>query len=294
MDWSHPIVISAVGELVIRPLSRRLAGVREVPLAVIEDERLRRLELQIEALQRALRERTNGQLSSSAEAPVEHEPKPYSRYAPNMSVATSCLACGRAHLAAVAAALKSAGEPRKLPAELVRVRNTLTDVAASLKEATRFARADGMHHPEVRSRVSAAQEAVVLLERLHLSPEELERAGDETRREMEALLPRLREARQAVENAGDSVEALSEAAARTGRLARELWGDVALAFAAEELAALWQFDWTPAKVAASPPEDRRKVEAASALVRQAHRDLLAGRPAQEILPRIEAARRALE
>lgn len=290
-------MVTGLGEFVIRPLSRRLAGVRET-VRPSTDEYLARLETQITAIEQALRARgimpTPPQAAEARDERGADTNRPYSRYAPHMPVATSCLACGRAHLAAVAAALKSAGRPRVLPPELVRIRNVLTDVAASLKEATRFARADGMHHPEVRARVSSAQEAVVLLERLDLSPEALEKAGPQARQEIEALLPRLREARQAAENAGDSLEALTEAAARTGSLARELWGDVALAFAAEELSALWQFDWTPAKVAASPPDHRRKVEAASVWVRRAHEALLAGQPAQEILPAVAAARRALQ
>jgi len=101
------------------------------------------------------------------------------------NVAVACLPCTRAHL--------------------------VTAIGA-LKEALRFARVDGVAHPEVQDRLDAAAEEIAVMERIDLAPERLAVAPKEEQAVLEDLLPRIRMIRQKVLNEISSVDDLKEVA----------------------------------------------------------------------------------
>jgi hypothetical protein len=103
----------------------------------------------------------------------------------------------------------------------------VTLVTGDLKEALRFAREDGMTHPETIRRVAHAQALVDTLERFTLRPETLAALPPSQRQVVERqVLPTLRRARQALHNAPDgsppTVASLSDAAAQLGTVATQL------------------------------------------------------------------------
>jgi hypothetical protein len=235
---------------------------------------------------------------------------------------------------------------------LYRVLDQLTITSGNCKEALRFAREDGMNHPETVKRLAQAQEILDELERHTLRPEVLVTLPSEQRQAIEQVMPAIREARQHLHNAPDgsppTVESLSRAAAQLGDIATQVrviqvlgslptpqptqvpspkdqgeqpysryapdmsvdtgclpcgrahLGTIAamlkmaaqaakdqgmsnpdvatrLQTADEELTMLSAWDWTPERIAKSPPEDRAiieaikpQVEALHAALRQAH------------------------
>ena len=209
------------------------------------------------------------------------------------------------------------------PVDVAAVRDQVVTQAATLKEALRFAREDGIQHPEAQQRVQDVQrwarEQVPVLERYDLAPERLAQLPPQERQLWEALLPQIRRLRQAALNDMATTEGVTETAALAGSLATALQtasvagtvpappadvegaysqyapdmerdtgcipcanahlhavgsvlgkaAEVAeagsfaapqvqerLSFAQEELAALFAYDWTPEKIAASPPADK--------------------------------------
>lgn len=183
----------------------------------------------------------------------------YSRYAPDMDVSVGCVPCTRAHLATVSAALQegqaaAAREeivalleydltPQKLAATPERDREVLrryagkmqdlraqlagpvpdsTVAAASLKEALRFAREDGMDHPEVQIRVQRTEEAINALERVKLAPEQLAKLPPDQAKAAKAALPALRKARQDLLNHAQTADDLEAVTARIATLDQQL------------------------------------------------------------------------
>jgi len=108
------------------------------------------------------------------------------------------------------------------PSILGEVVERITLVSGNCKEALRFAREDGMAHPEVQVRLSDAQAQLDALERHTLRPEVLVSLAPDERRAVDALLPEIRRARQGLHNAPDggppTVDSLTDAAARLGAL----------------------------------------------------------------------------
>lgn len=186
----------------------------------------------------------------------------YSKYAPEMDVSVGCIPCTRAHLATTAAALKAGDAqtareemaalvefdltPEKLAAtperdravlakyreEIARLQDELaepipelTTAAASLKEALRFAREDGMEHPEVQVRMERTEEVVNALERVRLSPEEIRQMDADEQAFVRSVLPQLRAARQKLLNETLTPSDLEATAAMYGALSRQLNGD---------------------------------------------------------------------
>lgn len=119
--------------------------------------------------------------------------QPTSENAPD-SLAVGCLPCARAHLATI---------------------------AGTLKEAIRFARSEGLNHPEVQSRLEAAEEDVTIVERHDWTPEKILRSPEHEQKLIRAMLPKLRELRQEIIDI-DSVEDLEEVAAKAATLSVEL------------------------------------------------------------------------
>jgi len=111
-------------------------------------------------------------------------------------VAVGCLPCARAHLATI---------------------------AGTLKEALRFARGDerGILHPEVQTRLQAAEEEITAIERHDWTPEKILASPPEQQQVIRQLLPELRELRQDIIEI-QSVEDLEKAAARAAELSVRL------------------------------------------------------------------------
>lgn len=230
----------------------------------------------------------------------------------------------------------------------------------SLDEALRFARKDGLKHPESLRRLSRAQEKLTGLERETLRPEVLAGLPAGQRAWAEHVMDDIRTARQLVHNEVDgspaTVASLTRAADAVGRVQTKLrvaritgWappiaagaapgtsppaeegpapysryapdmavatgclpcgrahlsaaaamGDNTLAMlqnhgladpsvqehvqlVSEELEGLWQDDWTPAKIAASPPDEQAILQATIPALRAAHTQLEAARTPVEL------------
>lgn len=109
-------------------------------------------------------------------------------------VATACISCSRGHLIAAAGALS---------------------------EALRFARDDGIAHPEVQKRIALAEQEIVMNERIDLAPESIAQSPPEEQEIGRELLPKLRQLRQELGQI-TSVEQLEKLAADTSILAQEV------------------------------------------------------------------------
>lgn len=89
-----------------------------------------------------------------------------------------------------------------------------TMASASLKEALRFAREDGIAHPEVQIRMARTEESINALERVSLAPERLKRMDPQEAKRAREVLPELRRARQDLINHVQTAEDLEEVTAR--------------------------------------------------------------------------------
>lgn len=108
-------------------------------------------------------------------------------------VSTACISCSRSHL---------------------------STVSGALGEAMRFAREDGISHPEVQRRIMLSEDEINIMERIDLAPDALAQAEPGEKQLAEEYLPRFRELRQ---NLGQitSVEKLEEVAAEASVLGQE-------------------------------------------------------------------------
>lgn len=111
----------------------------------------------------------------------------------NFDPSTSCVLCTRAHLATV---------------------------SASLKEAIRFARSNGIEDENVSARLNTAEEEINVLERFDLSPEQVENSPPEDKQLIQEFQPKIRRLRQNIVMI-DNVDSLEKTAAEAGRLATE-------------------------------------------------------------------------
>lgn len=89
-----------------------------------------------------------------------------------------------------------------------------TVASASLKEALRFAREDGVGHPEVQIRMERTEEAINALERVTLAPERLGKLPPEEAKRARSVLPDLRRVRQDLINHVQTPEDLEAVTAR--------------------------------------------------------------------------------
>lgn len=124
-----------------------------------------------------------------------------------------------------AAAAVAFGAPPAPAPSLPAVRDQVVAVGGTLKEALRFAREDGMDHPEAQARLQDARtwlEQLPALERFDLAPERLAGLPPAERQTWEAALPHVRRLRQLALNELDTVEGLGEAAALAGTLGTAL------------------------------------------------------------------------
>jgi hypothetical protein len=96
------------------------------------------------------------------------------------------------------------------------VKDHFSTVAGALTEAMRFARKEGIWHPEVQGRLSIAEDEFNIMERIDASPEALARAEPWKADLVRRFLPIARDLRTRI-NAVDSVEKLEEVAALAQR-----------------------------------------------------------------------------
>lgn len=111
------------------------------------------------------------------------------------NVATACLPCTRSHL---------------------------HTVAGLLKEALRFAREEGVNHPEVVNRLDAAAEELAVLERVDLAPENIRNSPEKEKQVINTVLPEIRRLRQEVVNNITDASKLEETATKTVELNRKI------------------------------------------------------------------------
>jgi hypothetical protein len=248
--------------------------------------------------------------------------------------------------------------PRATSGAMDQVIDRLVVAGQQVDEALRFAREDGVAHPEAAKRLARAQEVVTGIERETMRPEVLVSLSPGERAWAETILPELRRARQALHSAPGggpaTIDSITTAAADLGRIQTQLrvaralgWrppdsasasasasassasdsysryapdmrvdvgclpcgrahlsGAVGMVrnlaamarergmadpevqariqMASEEITGLWTDDWTPEKVAASPPHERAILEATIPRLRAAHNRLEAARTPQEL------------
>lgn len=96
------------------------------------------------------------------------------------------------------------------------VKDHFSTVAGALTEAMRFARREGIWHPEVQGRLSIAEDEFNIMERIDASPEALARTEPWKADLVRSFLPVARDLRTRI-NAVDSVEKLEEVAALAQR-----------------------------------------------------------------------------
>lgn len=147
------------------------------------DNRIKRLESYMES------HRQNEDLNSENTSYAHTTPD----FPDNQEVATSCIACARSHIAAV---------------------------SASLKEAIRFCRTEGIMHPEVQTRLATAEEEITALERYDWSPERILASPPEEQEIVNAFLPQIRELRQNISIIQELPD-LVKCAATAGRILSE-------------------------------------------------------------------------
>jgi len=108
----------------------------------------------------------------------------YSNYAPEMDIEKGCIPCSRAHI---------------------------LGIRGALKEALRFAREDGIKHPEVEKRIDYAAEELITMERFDLSDDKISNSPPEEQKLIRNVKPDIRELRQFLVNQIEGVENLENA-----------------------------------------------------------------------------------
>ena len=105
-------------------------------------------------------------------------------------------------------------------------RDHLSTVSASLNEAVRFARKEGINHPEVLRRIGIALDELNIMERIDLAPENLTKLSEEERKIAKWALIEARELRHMITDI-ESVEDLEKVAAKASevrtKFLEQLW-----------------------------------------------------------------------
>jgi len=118
------------------------------------------------------------------------QPTPAQSPAADENVSIGCIACARAHF---------------------------STIAGTLKEAIRFAREDDITHPEVQSRLEAAEEEVTIVERHDWTPEKTLNSPPGEKHVIHRFFPDLRRLRQQIMQI-TTVDDLEHAAANAALL----------------------------------------------------------------------------
>jgi len=105
-------------------------------------------------------------------------------------------------------------------------RDHFSTVSASLNEAVRFARREGINHPEVLRRIGIALDELNIMERIDLAPENLTKLSEEERKIAKWALIEARELRHIITDI-ESVEDLEKVAAKASevrtKFLEQLW-----------------------------------------------------------------------
>ena len=103
-------------------------------------------------------------------------------------------------------------------------RMNLAKAAGALEEAGRFARADGVNHPEAQQRMADAEAWLAETERGEWSPERRQQMDAQTQAIVDQALPAFRKQRQFLINGIESPADLDRVAAEVGTLNAQLQG----------------------------------------------------------------------
>lgn len=101
-------------------------------------------------------------------------------------------------------------------------RDHLLTVSGALSESLRFARSDGVEHPEVQRRLMLANEELNIMERIDASPEALAQSSEKDQQVMREFLPQIRELRHHLGEVND-VATLEVAAEEAANLRARFW-----------------------------------------------------------------------
>jgi len=175
------LITVGVKRIVIPIVSNALAKKFEPKDRVdVLDERIKLIDAYIDS--------QKGEMIYTPEKTIDiHTPPPTDS---KNDVGTSCIACARSHIATV---------------------------SASLKEAIRFARTEGIENKEVQTRISTAEEEILALERYDWSPERVLNSPSEQQDIINKHLPVIRELRQDIGQIY-SMPDLLKCAAASGKL----------------------------------------------------------------------------
>lgn len=119
-------------------------------------------------------------------------------------------------------------------------RVNLAKAAGALEEAGRFARAEGVGHPEAQQRMADAEALLAETERGEWSPERREQMNPQTRAVVDAALPAFRKQRQFLINGVASPEDLDRVAAQVGTLNKQLQSVAVAQLTPDQIAAMAQ------------------------------------------------------
>ena len=102
------------------------------------------------------------------------------------------------------------------------VRDQMVEVSSDYKEALRFAREDGMAHPEVKDRMDHAAQRIADMERFWLTPDRLATLPPTQRKEVETFIPKFRRFRQHALNFTVTPDDLAVTSEDAGKFATSL------------------------------------------------------------------------
>ena len=117
-------------------------------------------------------------------------------------------------------------------------RINLAKAAGALEEAGRFARADGVTHPEAQQRMADAEALLAETERGEWSPERRHTMDAQTRAVVDQALPAFRKQRQFLINGIQSPEDLDRVAAEVGTLNKQLQAVAVQTLTPDQIAAM--------------------------------------------------------
>lgn len=99
-------------------------------------------------------------------------------------------------------------------------KNHISTVSAALNEAVRFARSEGISHPEVIRRIGIATDELNIMERIDLSPDKISGLNEKEKEIAEWVLKRARELRHMIDDI-KTKEDLEKAAVEASKLRDE-------------------------------------------------------------------------
>lgn len=109
------------------------------------------------------------------------------------------------------------------------LQDSMVSISRDLDEALRFARDDGVDHPESQLRTKNAekvsndlQDRIIAIERMNLSPSSISGVSMDEKKVIDHVLPQIRKLRQGIVNNMDSVDGIEKSAAMANQIATQL------------------------------------------------------------------------